>query len=239
MSHRRCRRARRARDFVHAADRERPRLLAAAARETDGARLAGLHARLAEIGAHAAPARTVVILRGLGFDARAQEAPLDSFSGGWRMRAGLAAALFAEPDLLLLDEPTNHLDLEASLWLTAFLARWPRVLLLCSHDHAVIDKAATDTMHLERGRTRAYRGGWSAFVRTWSEGLARDAAERKRVEAERRRITAYVEHFRYKATKARQAQGRLNALAKLAAPPLPPDEAPPPGTAPGRWCCAG
>ena len=123
MSHRRCHRARRARDFVLDADRERARLLAAAAREADGARLAGLHARLTEIGAHAASARTAAILRGLGFDARAQEAPLDSFSGGWRMRAGLAAALFAEPDLLLLDEPTNHLDLEASLWLTAFLAR--------------------------------------------------------------------------------------------------------------------
>ena len=218
-----------ARDFVLAADRERARLLAAAARETDGARLAGLHARLAEIGAHAAPARAAAILRGLGFDARAQEAPLDSFSGGWRMRAGLAAALFAEPDLLLLDEPTNHLDLEASLWLTAFLARWPRALLLCSHDRAVIDKAATDTVHLERGRTRAYRGGWSAFVRARSEGLARDAAERKRVEAERRRMTAYVERFRYKATKARQAQSRLKALAKLAAPPPPP-----PGEAPPR-----
>ncbi len=215
-----------ARDFVLAADRERARLLAAAARETDGARIAGLHARLAEIGAHAAPARAAAILRGLGFDARAQAAPLDSFSGGWRMRAGLAAALFAEPDLLLLDEPTNHLDLEASLWLTAFLARWPRALLLCSHDRAAIDKAATDTVHLERGRTRAYRGGWSAFVRARSEGLARDAAERKRVEAERRRMTAYVERFRYKATKARQAQSRLKALAKLAAPPPPPGEAP-------------
>ena len=214
------------REFVLAADRERARLLAEAADGADGARLAEVHARLDEIAAHAAPARAAAILRGLGFDPRAQEAPLDSQSGGWRMRAALAAALFAEPDLLLLDEPTNHLDLEANLWLAAFLARWPRTLLICGHDRALIDMAATETVHLHRGRTRLYRGGWSAFVRARRESLARDAAERERIKAERRRMQAFVDRFRYKATKARQAQSRLKTLEKLAAPPPPLAEAP-------------
>ena len=214
------------REFVLAADRERARLLAEAADGADGARLAEVHARLDEIAAHAAPARAAAILRGLGFDPRAQEAPLGSLSGGWRMRAALAAALFAEPDLLLLDEPTNHLDLEANLWLAAFLARWPRTLLICGHDRALIDKAATETVHLHRGRTRLYRGGWSAFVRARRESLARDAAERERIEAERRRMQAFVDRFRYKATKARQAQSRLKTLEKLAAPPPPLAETP-------------
>ena len=223
--------ARSVRDTVLAADRERARLLAEAdlaEAGPDGARIAAVHARLEEIGAHAAPARAAAILHGLGFDARAQEVPLDSLSGGWRMRAGLAAALFAEPDLLLLDEPTNHLDLEAALWLTAFLARWPRTLLVCSHDRSLIDRVATETVHLAHGRTRLYRGGFSAFVRARSEQTARDAAVRKRMEAERRHMQAYVDRFRYQANKARQAQSRVKALQRLGAPPPPLAEAPPP-----------
>ena len=212
--------------FVLAADRERARLLAEADAGAEGARLAAIHARLDEIAAHAAPARAATILRGLGFDSRARAAPLDSLSGGWRMRAALAAALFAEPDLLLLDEPTNHLDLEANLWLAAFLARWPRTLLLCGHDRALIDSAATETVHLHHGRTRLYRGGWSAFVRARREKLARDAAARERAEAERRRMQAFIDRFRYKATRARQAQSRLKALEKIAAPAPPLAEAP-------------
>ncbi len=214
------------REFTLAADTERSRLLQEA-QTADGARLAALHARLHEIAAHAAPARAAVILRGLGFDARAQETALDSLSGGWRMRVGLAAALFAEPDLLLLDEPTNHLDLEAAMWLTAYLARWPRTLLLCSHDRHLIDRVATETVHLSHGRTRSWRGGFAAFIRARREQLDRDAAVRRRTAAQRAHMQAYVARFRYKASKARQAQSRLKMLERLEAPPPPLAEAPP------------
>ncbi len=213
-------------DTVLAADGERARLLAEAESAPDGSRLAAIHTRLEEIGAYAAPARAAAILHGLGFDARAQEAPLDSFSGGWRMRVGLAAALFAEPDLLLLDEPTNHLDLEASLWLTAFLARWPRTLLICSHDRNLIDRVATETVLLANGRTRLYRGGFEAFLRARREQLARDSAARKRMAAARRHMQSYIDRFRYQASKARQAQSRVKMLEKLGAPPPPLAEAP-------------
>ena len=219
-----------ARAFVLAADPEPARLAAAAAaaeRAGDGAAAGAAHARLGELGAYAGPARAAAILRGLGFSAAGLDAPLDTLSGGWRMRAALAAALFAEPDLLLLDEPTNHLDLEAGLWLAAFLARWPRALVLCSHERALIDRAAHETIHLERGRAKRYRGGFSAFLRARGEQAARDAALRKRMDADRRHMRAYVDRFRYKASKARQAQSRLKALERLEFPPPPVADAPP------------
>jgi ATP-binding cassette, subfamily F, member 3 len=200
---------------VLAADEERARLLAEAETARDPFRLAEVQTRLADIGAHASPARAAAILAGLGFDASEQQRACAEFSGGWRMRVALAAALFAEPDLLLLDEPTNYLDLEGTLWLQDHLARYPRTVIIISHDRDLLDQAVDHILHLDRGRLALYRGGYSAFERQREERQALDAKLAKKQEAERRRIMAFVERFRAKATKARQAQSRLKLLAKL------------------------
>jgi ATP-binding cassette, subfamily F, member 3 len=207
------------REVVLAADRERTRLLAAAECTEDPAAIAEVQTRLADIGAHAAPARAAVILSGLGFDEDAQARPLRSFSGGWRMRVALASVLFAEPDLLLLDEPTNHLDLEASLWLEDYLCRYPHTLLLVSHDRNLLNRVPQRIVHLEERRLTSYAGGYDAFERARAERLALQAKERDRIEAKRRHMQAFVDRFRYKASKARQAQSRLKAIAKLATLP--------------------
>jgi ATP-binding cassette, subfamily F, member 3 len=205
-------------DTVLAAHEERTRLLAEAETARDPLRVAEVQTRLADIGAHAAPARAAAILAGLGFDSTEQERPCAEFSGGWRMRVALAAALFAEPDLLLLDEPTNYLDLEGTLWLQDHLARYPRTVIIISHDRDLLDQAVDHILHLERGRLSLYRGGYSAFERQREERQALDAKLAKKREAERRHIMAFVERFRAKATKARQAQSRLKLLAKLEPP---------------------
>jgi ATP-binding cassette subfamily F protein 3 len=202
-------------DTVLAADEERTRLLAEAETVHDPFRLAELQTRLADIAAHAAPARAAAILAGLGFDSTEQQRACAEFSGGWRMRVALAAALFAEPDLLLLDEPTNYLDLEGTLWLQDRLARYPRTVIIISHDRDLLDQAVDHILHLERGRLALYRGGYSAFERQREERQALDSKLAKKREAERRRIMAFVDRFRAKATKARQAQSRLKLLAKL------------------------
>ena len=202
-------------DTVLAADEERTRLLAEAETVHDPFRLAEVQTRLADIAAHAAPARAAAILAGLGFDSTEQQRACAEFSGGWRMRVALAAALFAEPDLLLLDEPTNYLDLEGTLWLQDHLARYPRTVIIISHDRDLLDQAVDHILHLERGRLALYRGGYSAFERQREERQALDTKLAKKREAERRRIMAFVDRFRAKATKARQAQSRLKLLAKL------------------------
>jgi ATP-binding cassette subfamily F protein 3 len=207
------------REVVLAADRERARLLAAAEHTRDAAAIAEVQTRLADIGAHAAPARAAVMLSGLGFDEDAQARPLQSFSGGWRMRVALACVLFAEPDLLLLDEPTNHLDLEASLWLEDYLCRYPYTLLLVSHDRNLLNRVPQRIVHLDERRLTSYAGGYDAFERARAERLTLQAKERERIEAKRRHMQAFVDRFRYKASKARQAQSRLKALARLA--PIP------------------
>jgi ATP-binding cassette subfamily F protein 3 len=202
-------------DTVLAADEERTCLLAEAETVHDPFRLAEVQTRLADIAAHAAPARAAAILAGLGFDSTEQQRACAEFSGGWRMRVALAAALFAEPDLLLLDEPTNYLDLEGTLWLQDHLARYPRTVIIISHDRDLLDQAVDHILHLERGRLALYRGGYSAFERQREERQALDSKLAKKREAERRRIMAFVDRFRAKATKARQAQSRLKLLAKL------------------------
>ena len=204
--------------FVLAADTERSALLEEAETASDAGRIADIHTRLADIGAHSAPARAGSILHGLGFDAPAQGRSLETFSGGWRMRVALAAVLFADPDLLLLDEPTNHLDLEATMWLEGHLARWPRTLLVVSHDRALVNKVANRTVHLSEGRLTAYGGGFDAFERARRERLALDARTRAKMDARRQHMQAFVDRFRYKANKARQAQSRIKALAKLEPP---------------------
>ena len=204
------------RQAVLDADRERAQLLVEAETVKDPHRIAEVQTRLADIGADAAPARASRILEGLGFDQRAQAEPLDAFSGGWRMRVALAAALFVEPDLLLLDEPTNHLDLEATVWLEDHLRRYPRTLLLVSHDRDLLNGVPQRIVHLEQQKLTAYRGGYDAFERVRREKLELAAKERVKQVAKRKHMQAFVDRFRYKATKARQAQSRLKALAKLA-----------------------
>lgn len=203
------------RDHVLAADRERAALLALAETATDAETIADAHARLAITGADAAPARAAGILAGLGFDEAAQMRPLASFSGGWRMRAALAAQLFARPEILLLDEPSNHLDFEATLWLVDFLRRYPGTLLIVSHDRDILNEVATHILHLEGSKLTLYAGNYDAFERTRRERLERQAAMRARQEDQRKHLQAFVDRFRAKASKARQAQSRLKMLAKL------------------------
>ncbi|PWR25544.1 ABC-F family ATP-binding cassette domain-containing protein [Zavarzinia aquatilis] len=206
-------------DVVLAGDQERARLMAEAETETDGHRLAEIHERLAAIGAHAGPARAQRILAGLGFDPEAQGRPMRSFSGGWRMRVALAAVLFSEPDLLLLDEPTNYLDLEGTLWLEDFLARYPRTLIIVSHDRDLLNKAVGAILHLDHGKMTLYSGGFDRFVKTRAEQLANLEAQRGKQEAARKHLQSFVDRFRFKASKAKQAQARLKMIEKME--PLP------------------
>ena len=184
-------------------------------RDRPGPHQAELHQRLSEIGADAAPARAARILKGLGFDDEAQHRPLSSFSGGWRMRVALAGVLFLEPDLLLLDEPTNHLDLEAAIWLEEHLRRYPRTLILVSHDRDFLNSVPEKTCHLEGRKLTLYAGGYDQFERTRRERLVLAEKARERQAAERAHIQSFVDRFRYKASKARQAQSRIKMLERM------------------------
>jgi ATP-binding cassette subfamily F protein 3 len=202
-------------DTVLMADRERTALLAEAEHATDPHRIADIHTRLADIEAHRAPARAATILHGLGFDAEQQQRPCRDFSGGWRMRVALAAVLFSEPDLLLLDEPTNHLDLEATLWLEDFLKRYPHTVLLVSHDRDLLNKVVDKIVHLEALKLTVYSGGYDTFEKTRALKIANIAAAQKKQEAQRQHMQAFIDRFRYKASKARQAQSRIKMLARM------------------------
>lgn len=202
-------------EHVLAANVERTQLLEELEETTDGTRIAVIHDRLNDIDAHSAPARVARILAGLGFDETAQSRPLKTFSGGWRMRVALAAGLFSQPDFLLLDEPTNHLDLEASIWLEGFLARYPNGLLLVSHDRDLLNRVADGILHLDHQQLTYYAGNFERFERTRREKLAQQQAMYERQQAERKHIQAFVDRFRYKASKARQAQSRLKMLERM------------------------
>ena len=202
-------------DTVLAADTERTALLAEAESSQDAGRLAEVHERLATIEADSAPARAARILAGLGFDEAAQRRPCAEFSGGWRMRVALAALLFSEPDLLLLDEPTNHLDLEATLWLEGYLKAYRGTLLLVSHDRDLLNRVPTRIVHLQGKRLTAYAGNYDRFERTRREQMERQAAMQAKQLAERRHIQKFIDRFRYKASKARQAQSRIKALERM------------------------
>jgi ATP-binding cassette, subfamily F, member 3 len=202
-------------EVVLKADTERNALLAEAETATDPHRIAEIQTRLADIGAHSAPARAAEILSGLGFSHEDQGRPCAEFSGGWRMRVALAATLFAEPDLLLLDEPTNYLDLEGTLWLEEHIARYPRTVIVISHDRDLLDKAIDTILHIDAGKLTVYRGDYTSFERQRRERQALDLKLAKAQEAQRKRLQAFVDRFRAKATKARQAQSRLKLLAKL------------------------
>ena len=202
-------------EVVLKAHTERNALLAEAETAHDPHRIAEIQTRLVDIGAHAAPARAAAILSGLGFSIADQARPCSEFSGGWRMRVALAATLFAEPDLLLLDEPTNYLDLEGTLWLQDHLASYPSTMIIISHDRDLLDNAVNQILSLENKQLTLYRGGYSDFERLRRERMLLDQKMVKKQEAQRKHMQAFVDRFRAKATKARQAQSRLKMLAKM------------------------
>ena len=203
-------------DIVLKADTERAALMAEAETAGDAHRIAEIQTRLADIDAHSAEARAATILAGLGFDQEAQQRPASSFSGGWRMRVALASVLFAEPDLLLLDEPTNYLDLEGALWLENYLMRYPHTVLLISHDRDLLNRAVGCIVHLEEMKLTLWRGGYDQFERQYAERAELQEKARVKQEAHRKHMQSFVDRFRAKASKARQAQSRIKALEKMA-----------------------
>jgi ATP-binding cassette subfamily F protein 3 len=202
-------------DVVLKADIERDGLLREAETATDPHRIAEIQTRLVDIDAHSAPARAAAILSGLGFSSTDQARPCSEFSGGWRMRVALAATLFAAPDLLLLDEPTNYLDLEGTLWLEDHLANYPRTVIVISHDRDLLETSVDQILHLDRGKLTLYRGSYSSFEEQRATREMLDAKQVKRQEAERKRLQAFVDRFKAKASKARQAQSRVKMLERM------------------------
>ncbi len=202
-------------DTVLNADEEVAGLTAEAETASDPHRIAEIHDRLRDREAHTARARAARILAGLGFSEAAQQRPCSEYSGGWRMRVALATLLFTRPDLLLLDEPTNHLDLEATLWLEDYLRRYPGTVLLVSHDRDLLNRAVGQILHLDGGKLTLYQGGYDRFERTRAMRLELNEKLRVKQEAQRAHMQKFVERFRYKATKARQAQSRLKMLERM------------------------
>lgn len=207
-------------ETVLAADIERAALLSEEETldhgdEANVHRIAEIHERLNAIDAHTAPARASRILVGLGFDEAAQHRPLDSFSGGWKMRVALAALLFSQPDMLLLDEPSNHLDLEATLWLEDFLKSYRGTILVISHERDLLNNVVDYILHLEGGKTTLYAGGYDSFERQRSERLAQLAAAREAQAEQRAKLQDYIARNSARASTAKQAQSRQKALARM------------------------
>ncbi|WP_375690271.1 ABC-F family ATP-binding cassette domain-containing protein [Pseudooceanicola sp. LIPI14-2-Ac024] len=202
-------------DTVLAADKERASLMAEAETAEDPHRIAEIQTRLADIDAWGAEARAATILKGLGFTDAEQRMPCSAFSGGWRMRVALAAVLFSEPDLLLLDEPTNYLDLEGALWLESYLAKYPHTVLVISHDRGLLNRAVGHILHLEDKKLTLYTGGYDTFARTRAAKLAVAESEATKQEARRAHLQSFVDRFKAKASKAKQAQSRVKALEKM------------------------
>jgi ATP-binding cassette subfamily F protein 3 len=202
-------------EVVLKADLEREALIREAETAHDPNRIADIQTRLVDIDAHSAPARAAAILSGLGFSAEEQNRPCSEFSGGWRMRVALAATLFAAPDLLLLDEPTNYLDLEGTLWLEDHLANYPRTVIVISHDRDLLETSVDQILHLDRGKLTLYKGSYSSFEEQRATREILDAKQAKRQTDERKRLQAFVDRFKAKASKARQAQSRVKMLERM------------------------
>jgi ATP-binding cassette subfamily F protein 3 len=202
-------------ETVLQADTERAALLAESDTAHDPHRIAEIQARLADIDAWSAEGRASAILKGLGFDAEAQQRPCSDFSGGWRMRVALAGVLFAQPDYLLLDEPTNYLDLEGALWLESYLAKYPHTVLIISHDRGLLNRAVQGILHLDNRQLTYWQGGYDQFARQMAERRAVLQAEAKKQEARRAHLQSFVDRFKAKASKAVQAQSRVKMLEKM------------------------
>jgi ATP-binding cassette, subfamily F, member 3 len=201
-------------DTILAADVQRE-ALNAELETAEPERLGDIYQRLIEIDADRAPARAAEILSGLGFSTADLKRPMAEFSGGWRMRVALAAALFAQPELLLLDEPTNYLDLEGALWLEARLKKYPHTALIISHDRELLNNSVDAILHLSEGKLTLYTGGYDAFERRRAEMTRLQSATRVKQEAERAHLQSFIDRFKAKASKAAQAQSRVKRLAKL------------------------
>ena len=209
-------------ETVLAADTERASLLVDTSEDPN--RIAEVQTRLADIDAWSAEGRASSILKGLGFDDAAQRRPCADFSGGWRMRVALAAVLFSAPDILLLDEPTNYLDLEGTIWLESFLARYPHTVVVISHDRDLLNRAVGGILHLEDKQLTFYQGNYDTFAKTRAAKRAVQSAAAKKQAAQREHLQSFVNRFKAKASKAKQAQSRVKALERMELI-TPPEEA--------------
>lgn len=202
-------------NIVLSADKERSALLAEAETATDPHRIAEIQMRLVDIDAHSAEARAASILSGLGFDQEAQARPASSFSGGWRMRVALASVLFTEPDLLLLDEPTNYLDLEGTMWLEDYIRRYPHTVIIISHDRDLLNNAVNSIVHLDQKKLTFYRGNYDQFERQKAEADELQMKAKAKNDAARKHLQSFIDRFKAKASKAKQAQSRVKALERM------------------------
>lgn len=202
-------------DTVLEADHELQALEKAAETETDPEKIANIHLRLADIEAHTAEARAASILSGLGFDGEAQRRPCSSFSGGWRMRVALACTLFTRPDLLLLDEPTNYLDLEGVMWLENFIKTYPFTIIIVSHDRDLLNSSVTAILHLDQKKLKLYTGNYDNFEKLKREQLAHRRAGIVKQEAAQKHLQSFIDRFKAKASKAKQAQSRVKMLERM------------------------
>jgi ATP-binding cassette, subfamily F, member 3 len=205
-------------DVVLAADKERTALMAEAETATDPDRIGEIYTRLADIDAHTAEARASAILKGLGFEQDRQNGPTRELSGGWRMRVALAAVLFSQPDLLLLDEPTNYLDLEGTLWLEKYLATYPYTVFLISHDRDLLNKAVSSIVHLEHRKLTYYKGNYDTFETTRRMQMELNNKSREKTMDQIAHLQKFVDRFKAKASKAKQAQARVKMIEKLKPP---------------------
>ena len=202
-------------ETVLSADTERTALLEEAEVATDPNRIADIHGRLADIDAYSAEARAASILSGLGFSSIAQDRPCHEFSGGWRMRVALAGVLFAQPDILMLDEPTNYLDLEGTIWLETYLKKYPHSVLIISHDRQLLNTSVNAILHLTDKQLTLYQGNYDTFDSVRRAKLAEQEALARKQQATREHLQSFVDRFRAKASKAKQAQSRIKMLEKM------------------------
>lgn len=202
-------------EVVMAADQERLELMRQLEEGDSPENIADIYERLMAIDAFTAESRASEILAGLGFSQEMQKEPLSTFSGGWRMRVSLASLLFSKPDWLLLDEPTNHLDLEATLWLEDYLKHYPKSLVIISHDRHLLNAVCDRILFLQGEKIQSYGGNFDTFERTWKAQQESLKAQHAKQEAQRKHMMAFVNRFKAKATKAKQAQSRLKALEKM------------------------